>query len=229
MAAAAGLAMENERLHAEVLARLEEVRASRTRIVAAADSARRQVERDLHDGAQQRLVALTLAVGIARTRIESAPDPALAGLLQQASDEAGQALRELRDLAQGLHPAVLTEAGLGPALESLAERSPAPVELSVSTEGRLPVPVEVAAYYVVSEALANVAKHAQASSVTVRVDRKGERLHLEVADDGVGGAGVRPGSGLEGLADRVAALDGSLEVDSPTGGGTRVRVVLPCG
>ncbi len=229
VAAAAGLAMENERLHAEVLVRLEEVRASRRRIVAAADSARRQVERDLHDGAQQRLVALTLAVGMARARLEGAPDPAVADLLQQASDEARLALEELRDLAQGLHPALLAEAGLGPALESLAERSPAPVELSFSAEGRLPVPVEVAAYYVVSEALANVAKHAQASAVTVRVDREGDRLQVEVGDDGVGGADVRSGSGLEGLADRVAALNGCLEVDSPPGGGTRVRVELPCG
>jgi len=229
VAAAAGLAMENERLHAEVLARLEDVRASRARIVEAADSARRRVERDLHDGAQQRLVALTLAVGMARARLGSTPDPALADLLHQASDEARLALKELRDLAQGLHPAVLSEAGLGPALESLAERSTVPVELAVSVPGRLPGPVEVAAYYVVSEALANVAKHARAAAVTVRVDEEGGRLRVEVSDDGVGGAEVRAGSGLEGLADRVAALDGRIEVDSPAGQGTRLRVELPCG
>ena len=229
VAAAAGLAMENERLHAEVLARLEEVRASRARIVEAADSARRRVERDLHDGAQQRLVALALAVGMARAQVGAGGDPAVADLLRQASEEARLALQELRELAQGLHPAVLTEEGLGAALESLAERSPVPVDLAVTVGGLLPAPVEVAAYYVVSEALANVAKHAQASAVTVRVDRHGECLRVEVDDDGSGGAELRPGSGLEGLADRVAAVDGRLELDSPAGHGTRLRVELPCG
>ncbi len=228
VAAAAGLAMDNERLHAEVLARLEDVRASRTRIVEAADSARRQVERDLHDGAQQRLVALALVVGMVRARLGPATDPELEGLLHQASEEARLALRELRDLAQGLHPVVLSEAGLGPALESLAERSPAPVELIVRSQGRLPEPVEAAAYFVVSEALANVAKHAQATAVTVQVNRDATKLRLEVADDGVGGAEVRPGSGLEGLADRVAALDGRLEIESTPGQGTCLRVELPC-
>ena len=229
VAAAAGLAMENERLHAEVLARLEDVQASRARIVEAADSARRQVERDLHDGAQQRLVTLTLAVGMVRARLGPVPDPEIAGLLHHASEEARLALRELRDLAQGLHPAVLTEAGLGPALESLAERSPTPVDLTVRSQDRLPEPIEAAAYFVVSEALANVAKHSHASAVTVLIDREGLRLRLEVVDDGVGGAVVRPGSGLEGLSDRVAALDGRLEIESEPGQGTRLRVELPCG
>lgn len=227
VAAAAGLAMENERLHAEVLARLEEVRASRARIVAAADAARREVERDLHDGAQQRLVALALAVGMARDRLTAA-DPALDALLAQAAEEARLALKELRELGQGLHPAVLTAVGLGPALESLAERSSVPVEVTVHTNGRLPAPVEIASYYAVSEALANVAKHAGASAVAVRVRHLGERLRVEVADDGVGGAQVRPGSGLEGLVDRVAALDGRMELDSPPGHGTRLCVELPC-
>ena len=228
VAAAAGLAMENERLHVEVLARLEEVRASRARIVAAADAARREVERDLHDGAQQRLVALALAVGMARDRLTAAPDSALDALLAKAAQEARLALKELRELGQGLHPAVLTDSGLGPALESLAERSSVPVEVTVHTHGRLPAPVEIASYYAVSEALANVAKHAGASAVTVRVRHLGERLRVEVADDGVGGAQVRPGSGLEGLVDRVAALDGRMELDSPPGHGTRLCVELPC-
>jgi len=229
VAAAAGLVMENERLHAEVLARLEEVRASRARIVEAADIARRRVERNLHDGAQQRLVSLTLAVGMARARLGNAPDPALDDLLREASDQAGLALGELRELGQGLHPAVLSEAGLVAAIESLAERSTVPVEIVADIAGCVPPAVEVAAYYVVSEALANVAKHAQASSGIVHVTRKGDRLVVEIGDDGRGGAEVRPGSGLEGLADRVAALDGRLGVESPPGRGTRVWVDLPCG
>ena len=229
VAAAAGLAMENERLHAELLARLEEVRASRVRIVEAADSARQRVERDLHDGAQQRLVSLTLAVGLARARLGARPDPALDDLLREASDQAALALRELRDLAQGLHPAILGEAGLVAAIESLAERSTVPVDVSADLSGPVPPPVEVAAYYVISEALANVAKHAQATSARVEVVKQGDRLVVEVSDDGRGGARVRPGSGLEGLADRIAALDGRLEVESPPRRGSRVRVELPCG
>ena len=229
VAAAAGLVMENERLHAEVLARLEEVRASRARIVEAADAARRRVERDLHDGAQQRLVSLALAVGMARARLGDEPEPALDDLLRQASDQARLALGELRDLAQGLHPAVLSEAGLMAAIDSLAERSAVPVDVVADITGAVPPPIEVAAYYVVSEALANVAKHSQASSVTVRVATKGDHLVVEISDDGRGGAQVRPGSGLEGLADRVAALDGRLGVESELGRGTRVWVDLPCG
>lgn len=229
VSAAAGLAMENERLHAEVLVQLEDVRASRLRIVEAADTARRQVERDLHDGAQQRLVTLALAVGMARSHLEAAPDPVLGALLRQASDEATLALRELRDLARGLNPTALRESGLAAAVECLAERSTAPVDLDLTTEQPLPAPVEVAAYYVVSESLANAAKHGQATAVSVRIKRQGDRLVVEVADDGVGGARSRAGSGLQGLADRVAALDGSFEVWSPAGEGTRVRVELPCG
>jgi len=229
VAAAAGLAMENDRLHAEVLARLEEVQASRARIVEAADAARRKVERDLHDGAQQRLVSLTLAVGMARSRLGPRPDPALDALLCQASEQAGLALAELRALAQGLHPAVLSEAGLLAAVESLAEKANAPVELTFNADGPLPAPIETAAYYVISESLANAAKHARASSVSVRIDRKGDRLMVDVIDDGIGGAEPRPGSGLEGLADRVAALDGRIGVESMPGKGTRVWVELPCG
>ena len=229
VAAAAGLAIENERLHAEVLARLEEVQASRARIVEAADDARRRVERDLHDGAQQRLVQLNLAVGMARARLDNNVDTGVDGLLHEASDHAVLALRELRELAKGLHPTILAEAGLVAGIESLAERSTVPVELSADVAGPLPATVEVAAYYVVSEALTNVAKHADASSVQVHVATKGDRLMVDVSDDGKGGAQVRRGSGLQGLADRVAAVNGQLGVESPPGGGTRVWVDLPCG
>ena len=242
--AAAGLAMENERLHAEVLARLGEVRASRARIIEAADAERRRVERNLHDGAQQRLVTLSLALTMARSRLaretDAAPprepgassartDHGIDALLAEAADELGAALRELRELARGIHPAILVEEGLGAALESLAERSPIPVEVSALANGRLPPPVEAAAYYVVCESLANAAKYAQASSVMVRVGQCADGLRVEVVDDGVGGAAARHGSGLEGLADRVAALDGRLVVDSLPGEGTRVTAEIPCG
>ncbi len=225
--AAAGLALENERLHAEVLARLEQVRASRVRIVEAGDAARRRVERNLHDGAQQRLVSVSLAVGMARSRL-AAGDCDVEGLLSQASDEATAAIQELRELAQGLHPSILSEVGLIAAVEAAAERSPVPVEVRASAGQPLPATVEAAAYYVVAESLTNVAKYACASSVHVFIEHLGGRLLVDVADDGIGGAQVRPGSGLEGLADRVAALDGRFKVDSCPGGGTRVRVELPC-
>ena len=227
--AAVGMALENQRLHAEVLAQLEEVRASRARIQQAADAARRRVERDLHDGAQQRLVSLSLALGMARSKLASKRVEELDGLLEQAALEATEALKELRELAQGLHPAVLTEAGLVAAVESLAERCPVPVEVVASGNGHVAGPAEAAAYFVVSESLANAAKHASASSVSVQIERLGDRLVVEVVDDGVGGAQVRAGSGLEGLADRVAALDGTFELRSEPGRGTRVRAELPCG
>lgn len=226
--AAAGLALENERLHAEVLARLEEVRASRTRIVEAGDVARRRVERNLHDGAQQRLVSLSIAVGMARSKL--GPEQAdVEGLLCQATEEAAGAIRELRELARGLHPAILSEVGLVAAVESAAERSPVPVHVNASTNGALSASIEAAAYYVVAESLTNVAKYAKATSVQVRIDHDGDRLRVEVTDDGIGGALVRPGSGLEGLADRVAALEGRLEVQSTPESGTRVTAELPCG
>ena len=226
--AAAGLALENQRLHAEVLSRLDEVRASRTRIVEAGDTARKRVERNIHDGAQQRLVAIFIALGMARSKLaQRCPDQADA-LLAQASQDAATAITELRELSQGLNPSILAEVGLMGALESLAERSFLPVTLRGETTGGLPAPVEAAAYYVVSEALSNAAKHAGASSVNVLVEQGPGRLAVEVADDGSGGAGVRSGGGLEGLADRVAALDGRLLVESPPGGGTVVRAELPC-
>ncbi|MDQ3601828.1 MAG: histidine kinase [Actinomycetota bacterium] len=238
--AAAGLAMENERLHAEILARLAEVRASRSRIVEAADAERRRVERNLHDGAQQRLVTLSMALTMARSHLSGEPrrpdtgvsgaDGRMDALLSEAADELGSALRELRELARGIHPAILVEEGLEAAIEALAERSPVAVEVSSAQgNGRLPAPVEAAAYYVVSESLANVAKYARASFVTVDVRLCDKGLRVEVADDGVGGATARPGSGLEGLADRVAALDGRLTVESRFGSGTRVSAEIPCG
>lgn len=227
--AAAGLSLENARLHAEVLARLDEVKASRARIVEAGDAARRRVERNLHDGAQQRLVTLTIAIGMARSQLGETVDASADLLLRQASEEAQAAVRELRELARGLHPSILTEVGLAAAVDSLAERSSVPVEVCVSAHGRLPAPIEAAAYYVVSESLTNVAKYAQATSVAIRIDRNGDRLLVEVADNGIGGAVVSPGSGLEGLADRLAALDGRLEIESCAASGTRVRAELPCG
>lgn len=227
--AAAGLALENERLHAEVLARLEEVRASRARIVEAGDAARKRVERNLHDGAQQRLVSLSLAIGMARSKLGTGAVSDAEDLLGQASQEATCAIKELRELARGLHPAILSEVGLVAAVQSVAERSPVPVEVRASTNGPLCDSVEATAYYVVAESLTNVAKYARASSVQVRIEHCGDRLRVEVADDGTGGAELRPGSGLEGLADRVAVLEGHLEVHSSPGAGTRIRADLPCG
>jgi PAS domain S-box-containing protein len=203
----------------------EEVRASRSRIVAAADDARRMLERNLHDGAQQRLVALSLSLRLAQNRI--AADPAAAEqILESSREELARAIEDLRELARGIHPAVLTDRGLEAAVITLAGRSPVPVEVSVPTE-RLPSAVEAAAYYVVAEALTNVAKYARASAAQVRVSREDGRAFVEVSDDGIGGADARAGSGLRGLADRVAALDGTLEVESPAGGGTRIRAELP--
>ena len=205
----------------------EEVRASRSRIVQAADDARRVLERNLHDGAQQRLVALSLSLRLAQTRIAGDPDTAET-ILEDARDELALAIEDLRELARGIHPAVLTDRGLEAAITTLATRSPVPVEVSVPAE-RLPRAVEAAAYYVVAEALTNVAKYAQASLAQVRVSRDNGRAVVEVADDGVGGASAGSGSGLRGLADRVAALDGTLAVESPPGAGTCIRAVLPVG
>ncbi|MDF2979323.1 MAG: integral rane sensor signal transduction histidine kinase [Actinomycetospora sp.] len=227
VAAGAGLAVENERLHAEVREQLAEVRASRTRLVEAADAGRRRVERDLHDGAQQRLVAVGLALRLARARLAS-PAEELDALLVEAGEELTAALAELRELARGIYPALLTDAGLGPALASLAERAPVPVVLEGVPPQRPPEPVEQTCYFVVSEAVTNAAKHASASRVEVSVVPDGGELRVEVADDGVGGADAE-GSGLRGLADRVAAVGGQLLVSSPARGGTRVTATLPCG
>ena len=203
----------------------EEVRASRVRIVEAGDAARRRLERNLHDGAQQRLVSLSLALRLAQSKLASDPDAAGA-VLGSAREELALALDELRELARGIHPAILTDRGLAAALESLATRSPVPVEIDAPVDA-LPAAVEAAAYYVVAESLANVVKYASASLVSVRITQEEERLAVEVADDGVGGADPSSGTGLRGLADRVEALDGSLSVESPSGGGTCIRAELP--
>jgi len=208
------------RKHAE-----DEVRRSRARLVEAADAERRRLERNLHDGAQQRLVSLSLALRLAEAKL--ADPEAAAQILEGAGTELSLALQELRELARGLHPAILTDRGLDAALESLAERSPVPVTLELDLDGRLPGAVEVAIFYVVSESLANVAKYSGAGSAVVRVAKNGERVRVEVADDGVGGADPAHGSGLRGLVDRVDAVDGHLAVDSPRGGGTRVVADLP--
>jgi signal transduction histidine kinase len=228
VAAAAGLALENERLDAELRARVEELRASRSRIVQATDDERRRLERDLHDGAQQRLVSLALNLRLARSKIDEDP-AAAAELIDETAAELGEATDELRELARGLHPAVLSDRGLGPALEALAGRAPVPVALGDPPAERLPAPVESAAYFVVAEALTNVARYADASRAEVSVVRDNGRVEVEVRDDGVGGADPAAGSGLRGLADRVAALDGLLQVESRAGEGTTVRAVIPCG
>jgi signal transduction histidine kinase len=211
-------------LDQELAERMEELRASRARLVEAGDAARRRLERDLHDGAQSRLVALALTLRTARVRVKD--DAQLAELLDGAQEELRTSLAELRELARGIHPAVLTERGLEPALQSLVARAPVPVTVEAS-HARLPGPVESAAYFVVSEALANVAKYAHATHASVTVEQTNGDLTVEVVDDGVGGADVARGSGLRGLQDRLAALDGSLSLDSPAGRGTRLRARIP--
>ena len=201
---------------------VEELRASRARIVEAGDAERRRLERDLHDGAQSRLVALALLLSTARKRT----DGEVAELLDRAREELDTSLEELRELARGIHPAVLTDRGLEPALEALTSRAPLPVSLEVESD-RLPGPVESAAYFVVSEALTNVAKYAQASHASVAVRRVNGRVTVDVTDDGVGGANAAGGSGLRGLEDRLAALDGSLMLHSPAGHGTRLHAEIP--
>jgi PAS domain S-box-containing protein len=217
---------EIHRLNDELHARLEELAASRARIVTAGDVERRRLERNLHDGAQQRLVALALSLRVALARLDSDPAAARA-TLEDARDEVALALEELRKLARGLHPAVLTDHGLRAAVEMLAGRAPVPVEIAEVPGDRLPEPVEAAAYYLIAEALTNVAKYARASAVRVRVAADDAGVLVEVSDDGIGGADPAGGSGLRGLADRVEALGGSLDVVSPAGAGTSLRARIP--
>jgi signal transduction histidine kinase len=225
--AAAGLALENERLQADLRARLVELRASRARMVDAADAERRRLERNLHDGTQQRLVSISMALGLAESKLEA--DPRAAGqILEEARQALGTALQELREFSQGIHPAVLTERGLGPALKELVYLAPMSIKLDVPDDERLPEPVESAAYYVVAEALANVAKYASAAAVSVTVEQLNGSTIIEVEDDGVGGADPAGGSGLRGLSDRVEALGGTLAVESAPGSGTRLRAEIPC-
>jgi signal transduction histidine kinase len=227
VAAAAALAMANERLEAELRARLEDLSESRARLIETGLAERQRLERDLHDGAQQRLVALSLQVHVARAKLTSDPEAAGA-ILDRARDELRLALEELRELARGIHPAVLTDRGLGAAIAGLASRFPMPVQVLSTPLARLPTAVEAAAYFVVAESLANMAKHAGASHATVRVARQNGIALVEVHDDGCGGASFDAGSGLKGLADRLAGLDGRLEVVSPPGEGTTVRARIPC-
>jgi signal transduction histidine kinase len=224
--AAAALALENARLAAELRARIEDLRASRARIVSAGDTERRRLERNLHDGAQARMVGLAAKLGLARRKAEG--DPELARLLEESRVELMASLDELRAVARGLHPAVLTDRGLDAAVRGLAFRSPVPVAVEGAVPDDFPPPVATALYYVIAEALTNVAKYAQASQATVAVRREDGQAVAEIADDGVGGADAGAGSGLQGLGDRVAALDGRLEVESPPGAGTRVRARVPC-
>jgi signal transduction histidine kinase len=227
VAAAARLALVNARLHAEVRAQLETVQESRARIVAAADEERRRIERDLHDGAQQRLVALALQLRSAQRQLRETGDPELESLLASTADELQVAVDELRELAQGIHPGILTQGGLAHALEALAARAPLPVSVDATLE-RFSPDVEATAYFVACEALTNVVKHADASKASIGARREDRRLVIEVADDGRGGAELAGGSGLRGLADRVEARGGRLLVDTVAGSGTRVRGEIPC-
>ncbi|MCA1841509.1 MAG: sensor histidine kinase, partial [Actinobacteria bacterium] len=227
--AAARLALVNERLQAEVRAQLQEVQASRARIIEATDAERRRLERDLHDGAQQRLVSLNLALRMLQ-RKASSPDPrGLPEDLGQAAEELRQAINELRDLAQGIHPPTLTEKGLAVALDSLAERAPFPVEIVSVPEGRFSPVVEATMYFAVTEALTNSAKHAHATHAQVTITRADGALRGVITDDGVGGADMSRGTGLLGLLDRVSGAAGELRLTSPKGAGTRMEVNLPCG
>jgi signal transduction histidine kinase len=222
-------ALENARLTATVRAQLEEVRASRTRLVAAGEAERRRIERDLHDGAQQRLIGVTLTLQQAREQARLAhPGAPYVQLLDDASDELLAAVDELRELARGIHPAILTEVGLRPAVAGLARRSSVPVDLRVELADRLEPGVEAAAYFIVAEALTNVTRHSGARQAAVLIERHDGHLRVQVSDDGAGGADASRGTGLEGISDRLDAISGVLSVDSPHGGGTRLRAEIPC-
>jgi signal transduction histidine kinase len=224
--AAAGMSLENARLQAELRARVDELRGSRARVIDAGQKERQLLERDLHDGAQQRLIALSLRLSLLK---KSLPDePEVRHELDAARSEIALSLEELRDVARGIHPAVLSGHGLAVAVESLSAHAPLRVRLEMCVEDRLPERVEVAAYYVISESLANVAKHAHASEARVSLERRDDYLVVEIVDDGDGGADTERGSGLRGLADRVEALGGRLRVWTPLGGGTRVQAEIPC-
>ena len=225
-AAGAALAIDNERLKANLRARVEELRVSRVRIVEAQDHARRRIERDLHDGAQQQLVSLSLDLRLLKSKLNG--DEAAAATVDALSEKLATALAELRELARGIHPVILTERGLVPAVAALAQRAPVPVEANISIHDRLTPAIESAAYFVVAEALTNVAKYAQAENVIVDLRRQGEEVIVLVEDDGVGGADIETGTGLRGLVDRLSALDGTLELETPEGGGTRLIARIPC-
>ncbi|WP_157250655.1 sensor histidine kinase [Nonomuraea typhae] len=212
---------------AELGERIETLTESRAGVIDAADAERRRIERDLHDGAQQRLVSLAMNLGLARATLTDLPEPAKEAIAQ-AHEEAKQALRELRDFVRGLHPAVLNDQGLDAALSGVAARSPVPVRLKVDISQRVSPTVEAVAFFVVSEALTNIAKHAHARSAEIKVRRRDGRLLLTVVDDGKGGASMQGGTGLRGLAQRVRSVDGTLNLESPLGGPTMIDVELPC-
>jgi len=223
-ASAAVLALDNERLKADLRARLEELRISRRRIVEAGDDARRRIERNLHDGAQQQLVSLALDLRLLGARLRGHE---AVSLVDELGEKLALALAELRELARGIHPAVLSDHGLAPAIHVLVERVPMAVECDLDLDERLAPAIEAAAYFVAAEGLTNVVRYSNAASAAVRVALRGGELEVEVADDGVGGARIDAGSGLRGLSDRVGALEGTLSVDSPLGGGTRLRASIP--
>jgi signal transduction histidine kinase len=205
--------------------RVDDLRTARQRIIEAADAERRRIERDLHDGAQQRMVSLALTLGLIESKL--GPESDVTPLVRQAREEAQAAVNELRELARGIHPAVLSDRGLGPALEALAARAPVPVEISGVPEQPLPPPVEAAVYFVTAETLTNMAKYAEACSAAIELQVEDGCLTLEISDDGVGGASDSAGSGLAGLCDRIEALEGQLTIDSPPGEGTTVRAQIP--
>jgi len=225
-AAGAALAIDNERLKANLRARVEELRVSRVRIVEAGDSARRRIERDLHDGAQQQLVSLSLDLRLLKAKLNGNQEAA--ETIDALSEKLNTALAELRELARGIHPVILTERGLVPAVAALAQRAPLPVEANISIHERLTPAIESAAYFVVAEGLTNVAKYAQADHVIVDLRREGGEVIVVVEDDGAGGADIENGTGLRGLIDRLSALDGTLELETPEGGGTRLIARIPC-
>jgi len=225
--AAAALTLENERLQAALRARLAELQASRARLVEATETERRRIERDLHDGTQQRLVSLAMSLGLAESKLADDPSAA-APLVREARETLALALAELRELSQGIYPSLLTERGLGAALDDLCRRAALPATLDASLPVRLPQQVEAAAYFVTSEALANAAKHSHATEVRIRARLERGVLLVEIADDGIGGAGTGSGTGLRRLADRVEALGGRLTLSSPPGRGTTIRAEIPC-
>jgi signal transduction histidine kinase len=226
VAAATAMTIQNAQLQVELKARLEELRGSRIRIFEAEQLERRRLERDLHDGAQQRLIALSIRLGELRDQLEG--DTLLVARIDAARQEVTASLAELRDLAHGIHPASVTDHGLAVALESVTTRATVPVDLIGITQDRLPQAVELAAFFIVCEALSNTSKHARATSAVVQLDRESTNLLVEVRDDGIGGASLDAGTGLRGLADRVEALGGRLRVWSPVGQGTRIRAEIPC-
>jgi len=224
-AAASSLAIDNERLKADLAARVEELRGSRKRIIEAGDAARRRIERDLHDGAQQQLVSLALELRMLRTKVKGT---GMEADIDTLSERLAAALADLRELARGIHPAILTDRGLAPAIGALADRGTIPIATDVRVDRRLDPAVEAAAYFLVAEALTNVSRYAHASSARVDVARDGEEIVVLVADDGVGGVDLDAGSGLRGLQDRLATVGGTLSIDSPPGAGTRLLARIPC-